>query len=114
MARKKVAMFPADSSNVAAYGYQKREKRLFIRFRNGETYCYLVVPEHVYEGIRQAPSIGTYVNQSIKPVYQAVNVGLHPDLQEEVQFVEQGAWVSDDDRKQPPRLPAVTDPRWAW
>ncbi len=113
MARK-IAMFPADSSNVAAYGYDSKERRLFIRFKTGATYCYPVVPEHVFKELRQSSSIGTYVNQSIKPVYQAMNVGLHPDLQKEIRFVEQGAWVPDDAGKQPCLLPAVIDDRWAW
>lgn len=40
-----------------------------IRYKEGDRYSYFDVPEQVYRGLLEAPSIGAYVNQRIKPFY---------------------------------------------
>jgi hypothetical protein len=41
-----------------------------IRYKEGDRYSYFDVPEQVYRGLLEAPSIGAYVNERIKPFYR--------------------------------------------
>ncbi len=41
-----------------------------IRYKEGDRYSYFNVPEQVYRGLLEAPSIGAYVNERIKPFYR--------------------------------------------
>jgi hypothetical protein len=41
-----------------------------IRYKEGDRYSYFAVPEQVYRGLLDAPSIGAYVNERIKPFYR--------------------------------------------
>ncbi|HEV2079323.1 MAG TPA: KTSC domain-containing protein [Allosphingosinicella sp.] len=41
-----------------------------IRYKEGDRYSYFGVPEQVYRGLLEAPSIGAYVNERIKPFYR--------------------------------------------
>lgn len=41
-----------------------------IRYKSGDRYSYFDVPRSVYLGLFDAPSIGAYVNQRIKPFYR--------------------------------------------
>lgn len=106
-------MHVADAaSDVAAYGYQEKENRLFIRYKTGLTFCYISVPFRVFMDLRLADPINVFVNRSIHHVYMRMNMAHHPDLQEEVEFVEQEGWVTDI-----PKVPALKrspDPHWAW
>jgi hypothetical protein len=54
------------SSNVAAVGYDDDTNTLGVRFLNGTEYHYLNVPKDVFEGLKSASSVGTYLNQYIK------------------------------------------------
>lgn len=40
-----------------------------IRYKGGDRYSYFDVPERVYRGLFDAPSVGAYVNENIKPFY---------------------------------------------
>lgn len=62
-------MHPVSSSSVAAIGYDPDAQTVYIQFLNGSTYAYKGVPEHEYENLRTAPSIGSYLNRSYKNVY---------------------------------------------
>jgi hypothetical protein len=55
---------PVVSSNLESVGYENGI--LEIRFHGGGTYQYLGVPEHLYCGLMNAPSKGTYLDQYIK------------------------------------------------
>jgi KTSC domain len=53
------------SSSIAAAVWTS-EGELSITFKNGRSYVYENVPEHVFDAFTQAPSAGQYFNQQIK------------------------------------------------
>jgi hypothetical protein len=63
-----------ESTSVASMGYDPVGAVLEIEFRNGRIYQYLHVPPQAHRLLLQADSIGAYVNQVIKPRFQAVPV----------------------------------------
>lgn len=58
------------SGNVKKIDYDSDKKTMVITFNNGSQYKYSGVPENVYTSACEAPSIGTFVAQQIKGVYQ--------------------------------------------
>lgn len=62
-------MHPVSSSNVAAVGYDSESQTVYIQFLDGSTYAYKGVPEHEYENLRTAPSVGSYLNRNYKNIY---------------------------------------------
>ncbi|QOZ38350.1 hypothetical protein XH92_35730 [Bradyrhizobium sp. CCBAU 53421] len=54
------------SSSVSAVGYDDQAKVLAVQFVNGSEYHYLAVPKPLFEGLKAAPSVGTYLNAYIK------------------------------------------------
>lgn len=62
-------MHPVNSSNVAAVGYDAESQTVYVEFLNGSTYAYKGVPEHEFENLRTAPSVGSYLNRNYKNVY---------------------------------------------
>lgn len=58
---------PVSSSNVGAVGYQ--DETLYVEFLNGGYYKYIGVPEHEYNNLLSAESVGKYLNSNIKPIY---------------------------------------------
>ena len=64
-----VNMHPVSSSNVAALGYDAATQVVYVEFNNGTTYTYSGVPEHVYQALDNAASIGSYLHHNLKNVY---------------------------------------------
>lgn len=62
-------MQPVSSSNIAAVGYDAESQSVYVQFLNGSTYTYKGVPEHEFENLRTASSIGSYLNRNYKNVY---------------------------------------------
>jgi hypothetical protein len=62
-------MQPVASSNIAAVGYDAESQTAYVQFLNGTTYAYKGVPEHEFENLRTAPSVGSYLNRNYKNVY---------------------------------------------
>lgn len=62
-------MQPVSSSNIAAVGYDAANQTVYVQFLNGSTYAYKGVPEHEFENLRTAPSVGSYLNRNFKNVY---------------------------------------------
>lgn len=62
-------MQPVSSSSIDAVGYDADDQTVYIRFLNGSTYAYKGVPEHEFENLRTASSVGSYLNRSYKNVY---------------------------------------------
>ena len=54
-------MQPVSSSNIAAVGYDAENQMVYVQFLNGSTYTYKGVPEHEFENLRTAPSVGSYL-----------------------------------------------------
>ena len=62
-------MHPVSSSNIAAVGYDLDSRTAYVQFLNGSTYAYKGVPEHEFENLRTASSVGSYLNRNYKNVY---------------------------------------------
>lgn len=62
-------MQPVSSSNIEAVGYDAENETVYVQFLNGSTYAYRGVPEHEFENLRTAPSVGSYLNRNFKNVY---------------------------------------------
>ena len=68
-----VEMIPVSSSNVQKIGYDEANQVLYVRFNNNTLYSYQGVPIAVFYGLRNAPSVGSYLDANIKKasyVYQ--------------------------------------------
>lgn len=62
-------MQPVTSSAIEAVGYDRPTRRMRIRFTGGNEYDFCGVPEHVYQDLLSASSIGAYYNEYIKDRY---------------------------------------------
>jgi hypothetical protein len=63
------AMTPVVSSNIAELGYDTTSATVYVRFLNGSLYIYKGVPAFEYQGLLNAPSIGSYLHRNFKNVY---------------------------------------------
>lgn len=70
-----IEQIPVSSSNVTAIGYREDTQTLRIWFTVGTIYDYFNVPLMEFEGLRNAPSIGSYIARSIKGIYPYQKVG---------------------------------------
>ena len=57
------------SSNVQTVGYDEEAKELIIVWTKGKRSIYSGVPEELAIDLSNAPSVGTMLNQEIKPFY---------------------------------------------
>lgn len=62
-------MIPVSSSNVSEIGYDEKNQTVYVRFLNGSLYIYKGVPEADFEGLKNAPSVGSYLHRNYKNVY---------------------------------------------
>jgi PBSX family phage portal protein len=65
----RVDMMEFDSSNLVAGLYDRQTRDLYIRFHGDPVdriYVYLDVPEETWEGLKDAPSHGSYHHENIK------------------------------------------------
>jgi hypothetical protein len=62
-------MIPVSSSNVASLGYDAETQTVYVRFTNNSLYTYKNVPEGEYQGLLNAPSVGSYLHRNYKNVY---------------------------------------------
>lgn len=66
---KNPEMIKVSSSNVDEIGYDEQNQIVYVRFLNGSLYIYKGVPKHEFEGLKNAPSIGSYLHRNFKNVY---------------------------------------------
>jgi len=68
---------PVTSSAVRALGYDPRPQVLEVVFMSGRVYRYFHVPPERYHALRNAPSVGAYLNREIKGryAYEELDVG---------------------------------------
>lgn len=52
------------SSNIQSVGHDGTD--LYVKFLNGSEYKYYTVPESIFEELKNAGSVGQYLNQNIK------------------------------------------------
>jgi hypothetical protein len=62
------------SSNIAEIGYDEDRRVLEVLFHSGSVYQYFDVSPQIFGELRQASSIGQYVNSNIKGVYRYARV----------------------------------------
>jgi hypothetical protein len=62
-------MTPVTSRAIRAVGYDPGSMRMRILFRQGHFYDFCRVPVHVYRGLMNAHSKGSYYNEHIKDKY---------------------------------------------
>ena len=63
------------SSNIASVGHDTSSQTLEVEFLNGSIYEYYYVPEHVYQELISASSVGGYFAQRVKNVYGFSRIG---------------------------------------
>lgn len=62
-------MIAVQSSNIESVGYDENDQEVYVKFLNGSVYVYRGVPLHDFEGLRDAPSVGSYLHRNFKNVY---------------------------------------------
>lgn len=62
-------MIAVQSSNIESVGYDENDEEVYVKFLNGSVYVYRGVPLHDFEGLRDAPSVGSYLHRNFKNVY---------------------------------------------
>jgi hypothetical protein len=67
-------LVPVSSSSLSAVGYEADGRNLHIRFRNGQTYKYLSVPQSTFEALMRAPSKGIFFSDNIKERFTFVRL----------------------------------------
>jgi hypothetical protein len=68
-------MIPVSSSNVASVGYEAATQTVYVQFKNNSLYAYKNVPEGEYQGLLNAPSVGSYLHRNYKNVYPYERLG---------------------------------------
>ena len=57
------------SSNIISIGYDEDSRILEIEFKKNRIYHYYDVPKNEFDGLMNASSHGSYLNENIKDVY---------------------------------------------
>ena len=68
-ARKGMVWYDAASSMISAFGYDEARGILEVAFHRTGVYRYFDVPLHVFEGLRDASSQGSYMRSHIIDMY---------------------------------------------
>jgi KTSC domain-containing protein len=55
-----------ESSTIVRIGYDDEAMVMTVEFKSGGIYNYFDVPQHVFDGIRTAPSKGQFLAQQVK------------------------------------------------
>ncbi len=61
-----VEMQQVSSSNISAIGYDAKDEIVHVQFLNGSEYIYKGVPQHKFDSLLNAPSVGSYLNRNYK------------------------------------------------
>lgn len=62
-------MIPVSSSNIAEVGYDETDQFVYVRFLDGSLYVYKGVNQMEFDGLLNAPSVGSYLHRNFKNVY---------------------------------------------
>jgi hypothetical protein len=62
-------MLPVSSSNISSIGYDAEDQAVYVQFFSGLIYAYKGVPQHEFDNLLTAASIGSYLNRNYKNVY---------------------------------------------
>ncbi len=70
-----VSMLKVKSSNLVEIGYDEREAKLFVRFKDcAKVYQYDPVPPIVWLGLRECQSKGSYLRTQVIPYFRCRRV----------------------------------------
>lgn len=69
MSNPNIALTPCQSSNLLAHGYDATTQTLALQFKTG-VYHYPQVPAAIYDGLKEAESVGSYVGKVIRPNFK--------------------------------------------
>ena len=58
-----------DSSNIERIGYDANSNTLRVEFKSNRTYDYSNVPENIFNDLKNASSVGSYLAKNIKNSY---------------------------------------------
>ena len=61
-----IEMIQVSSSNIVEVGYDEVYEIAYVRFNNNTLYCYKGVSKMEFEGLLNAPSIGSYLHRNFK------------------------------------------------
>jgi hypothetical protein len=62
-------MVTVSSKAISAVGYAPDTQQLQIKFKQGHTYTYCRVPQHIFDGLLTAVSKGIYYDTKIRDRY---------------------------------------------
>ena len=62
------------STNISELGYDENRRVLEVLFHGGSVYQYFDVPPQIYNELRQASSVGQYINANIKGYFRYARV----------------------------------------
>ena len=62
-------MIAVQSSNIESVGYDENDEEVYVKFLNGSVYVYRGVPLQDFEGLRDTPSVGSYLHRNFKNIY---------------------------------------------
>jgi hypothetical protein len=81
--QRRTKLVPVNSSSIHHVGYDPATHRLFLDYKGRRLYEYFDVPNDVYVRLRNAVSIGRFVNYAIKPHYHYKEIHSRPAWVEE-------------------------------
>jgi hypothetical protein len=63
-------MQSVDSSAILEIGYDECAQQMKIKFKQGKVYNFCQTPKHIFQGLLESSSKGTYYNNHIRDNYQ--------------------------------------------
>jgi len=72
---KNIPMFPVESKNIKAVGYNANTRTLRIQFKQGAFYDYFGVPPEIFQQLMVAVSKGTFFGSAIKGKFEFNKIG---------------------------------------
>jgi hypothetical protein len=73
---------PVVSKAIKAVGYDPALRHLEIEYHNGQLYRHYNVPKRVHIKLVNATSPGNYLNEAVKPFFEAVEIRNDSDTSE--------------------------------
>lgn len=58
-----------ESSNVKQFTYSTNSKTLTVEFNNGSVYSYSTVPINIFNEMKEAKSVGSFLSREVKGKY---------------------------------------------
>jgi hypothetical protein len=62
---KMVEMFPVASTRISEMGYDSESATVYVRFTDGGSWCYMNVPQDVWDEFVASPSKGRFIKETL-------------------------------------------------